>query len=99
MCPSSAGTAIDSGSSPLASDANLRGPVLEPRHQILKSFTSQEIMRWPAIGQVYGSFLRETGVFKVDKHWEDPHIRIIEHNIRIIATYTAESSWTGYQRS
>ncbi|KZV74946.1 PCI-domain-containing protein [Peniophora sp. CONT] len=60
---------------------------LEPQHQILKSFTDEEIMRWPAIEQVYGSFLRGTDVFKVEKHWEDLHVRIIEHNIRIIAKY------------
>ncbi|KAI0314771.1 PCI domain-containing protein [Amylostereum chailletii] len=60
---------------------------LEPQHQLLKSFTDQEIMRWPGIESVYGAFLRKTEVFKNEKHWEDLHTRVIEHNVRIIAQY------------
>ena len=36
-------------------------------------------MRWPGIVDVFGPFLRKTEVFTNDKHWEDLHMRVIEH--------------------
>ncbi|KAI0285412.1 PCI-domain-containing protein [Russula aff. rugulosa BPL654] len=46
-----------------------------------------ELMRWPGIVDVFGPFLRKTEVFANDKHWEDLHTRVIEHNVRVIAKY------------
>jgi 26S proteasome regulatory subunit N5 len=46
---------------------------------LIKSFTTDELMRWPGIVDVFGPFLRKTEVFSNDKHWEDLHTRVIEH--------------------
>lgn len=46
---------------------------------LIKSFTTDELMRWPGIVDVFGPFLRGTEVFADDKHWEDLHTRVIEH--------------------
>ncbi|THV06036.1 PCI-domain-containing protein [Dendrothele bispora CBS 962.96] len=56
-------------------------------YNLVKCFTTQELMRWPGIEQLYGGFLRETPVFSIEKRWEDLHTRIIEHNIRVVAAY------------
>jgi len=60
---------------------------LEVQHNLIKSFTTDELMRWPGIVDVFGPFLRKTDVFANDKHWEDLHTRVIEHNVRVIAKY------------
>ncbi|KAI0066480.1 PCI-domain-containing protein [Artomyces pyxidatus] len=60
---------------------------LEVQHNLIKSFITEELMRWPGIESVFGPFLRTTEVFQNDKHWEDLHTRVIEHNIRVIAKY------------
>lgn len=43
-------------------------------------------MRWPGIENIYGPTLRSTDVFGTgsEKHWEDLHIRVIEH-VRIVS--------------
>ncbi|KAA1468067.1 PCI-domain-containing protein [Dentipellis sp. KUC8613] len=67
-----------------------RDPALKKmdlHYNLLKSFTTEELMRWPGIEEVYGPFLRKSPVFEDDKHWEDLHNRVIEHNIRVIAKY------------
>ena len=46
---------------------------------LIKSFITDELMRWPGIVDVFGPFLRKTEVFADDKHWEDLHTRVIEH--------------------
>ena len=46
---------------------------------LIKSFITDELMRWPGIVDVFGPFLRKTEVFANDKHWEDLHTRVIEH--------------------
>ena len=46
---------------------------------LIKSFTTDELMRWPGIVDVFGPFLRKTEVFAIEKHWEDLHTRVIEH--------------------
>ncbi|KAK7468686.1 proteasome regulatory particle subunit [Stygiomarasmius scandens] len=56
-------------------------------YNLVKCFTTQELMRWPGIEQLYGEFLRQTPVFSIEKRWEDLHTRIIEHNIRVVAAY------------
>lgn len=60
---------------------------LELHYNLVKSFTTPELMRWPGIESIYGPFLRKSAVFEVDKHWQDLHTRVIEHNIRVIAQY------------
>ncbi|KAI9461173.1 hypothetical protein F5148DRAFT_1215539 [Russula earlei] len=60
---------------------------LEVQYNLIKSFTTDELMRWPGIVDVFGPFLRKTDVFANDKHWEDLHTRVIEHNVRVIAKY------------
>ncbi|KAI0734653.1 PCI-domain-containing protein [Fomitopsis betulina] len=67
-----------------------RYPELEkmPLHyELLKSFTTPELMRWPGVEGMYGPHLRPATVFKSDKLWEDLHTRVIEHNIRIVSQY------------
>ena len=48
---------------------------------LLKCFTTQELMRWPGIQGIYGETLRATSVFGPEsgKRWEDLHTRVIEH--------------------
>jgi len=60
---------------------------LEVQYNLIKSFITDELMRWPGIVDVFGPFLRKTEVFTNDKHWEDLHTRVIEHNVRVIAKY------------
>ena len=60
--------------------------------QLLKSFTTNELMRWPKIDQLYKAELQKSFVFdpKVpggQEHWKDLHDRVIEHNIRVISQY------------
>ncbi|KIM70386.1 hypothetical protein SCLCIDRAFT_529641 [Scleroderma citrinum Foug A] len=60
---------------------------LELHFNLVKSFVTRELMRWPGIEAIYGPFLRTTPVFSVAKQWEDLHTRVIEHNIRVVAQY------------
>ncbi|KAF9015569.1 hypothetical protein BDQ17DRAFT_1229505 [Cyathus striatus] len=60
---------------------------LELHYNLVKCFTTRELMRWPGIEGIYGEFLRKTPVFASDKRWEDLHTRVIEHNIRVVAQY------------
>ncbi|ESK98113.1 26s proteasome non-atpase regulatory subunit 12 [Moniliophthora roreri MCA 2997] len=60
---------------------------LQLHYNLVKCFTTRELMRWPGIVQLYGEFLRQTPVFSIEKRWEDLHTRIIEHNIRVVAAY------------
>jgi 26S proteasome regulatory subunit N5 len=56
-------------------------------YNLLKCFVTRELMRWPGIEAMYGTFLRKTPVFESNKRWEDLHTRVIEHNIRVVAQY------------
>ena len=69
-----------------------------PMHaQLVKCFTTPELMRWPGIDDVYGKHLRATPVFgpvsdsdKDDrgaKRYAALKDRVIEHNVRVIARY------------
>ncbi|KAF9460148.1 PCI-domain-containing protein [Collybia nuda] len=60
---------------------------LELHFNLVKCFTTRELMRWPGIETIYGEFLQKTPVFMSDKRWEDLHTRVIEHNIRVVAQY------------
>ncbi|CDZ96764.1 26S proteasome regulatory complex, subunit RPN5/PSMD12 [Phaffia rhodozyma] len=62
------------------------------QHELLKSFTTRELMRWPGIETLYGPTLRASSVFsandkKGESRWEVLHNRVIEHNIRVVAEY------------
>ncbi|KAJ7878648.1 PCI domain-containing protein [Mycena leptocephala] len=60
---------------------------LELHYNLVKCFTTRELMRWPGIETIYGEFLRKTSVFSSEKQWEDLHTRVIEHNVRVVAQY------------
>uniref|UniRef100_A0A8C7KU57 26S proteasome non-ATPase regulatory subunit 12 n=1 Tax=Oncorhynchus kisutch TaxID=8019 RepID=A0A8C7KU57_ONCKI len=65
---------------------------------LLKQFTTMELMRWASLVEDYGKELREgspdspaTDVFNCseegEKRWKDLKNRVVEHNIRIMAKY------------
>ncbi|CAD6886543.1 unnamed protein product [Tilletia controversa] len=59
---------------------------------LLKCFTTPELMRWPGIETLYGPMLRATPVFAQsdaggEKRWEELHKRVVEHNIRVVSKY------------
>ncbi|KAG6890744.1 hypothetical protein C0992_013127 [Termitomyces sp. T32_za158] len=60
---------------------------LDLHYNLVKCFTTHELMRWPGIEAIYGEFLKKTPVFSSEKRWEDLHTRVIEHNIRVVAEY------------
>jgi 26S proteasome regulatory subunit N5 len=60
---------------------------LELQYNLVKSFVTRELMRWPGIEGIYGPFLRTTPIFSAPNRWEDLHTRVIEHNIRVTAEY------------
>jgi 26S proteasome regulatory subunit N5 len=60
---------------------------LELQYNLVKSFVTRELMRWPGIEGIYGPFLRTTPVFTAANRWEDLHTRVIEHNVRVVAQY------------
>jgi len=60
---------------------------LELHYNLVKCFTTRELMRWPGIEGIYGPSLRQTPIFSSAKRWEDLHTRVIEHNIRVVAMY------------
>jgi len=72
---------------------------LELHYNLVKCFTTAELMRWPGIEGIYGPTLRASDVFNesTGKHWEDLHTRVIEHNIRVIAQYYTRISVTRLQ--
>ncbi|XP_041959053.1 26S proteasome non-ATPase regulatory subunit 12 [Alosa pseudoharengus] len=66
--------------------------------ELLKQFTTMELMRWASVVEDYGKELREgspdspaTDVFTYseegEKRWGDLKNRVVEHNIRIMAKY------------
>lgn len=63
-----------------------------PEHKnLLKCFTTPELMRWPGIDALYSPILRATPTFdksdEGDYRWEELHSRVVEHNIRVVAKY------------
>jgi len=60
---------------------------LDLQFNLVKCFTTTELMRWPGIQEIYGSHLRTTDVFTDEKRWNDLHSRVIEHNIRVVSQY------------
>ncbi|XP_031558598.1 26S proteasome non-ATPase regulatory subunit 12-like [Actinia tenebrosa] len=63
--------------------------------ELLKCFTTSELMDWSTIQQLYGEELRKgTGKTVFDtasddgnKRWEELRKRVVEHNIRVMAKY------------
>ncbi|KAJ1845034.1 proteasome regulatory particle subunit, partial [Coemansia sp. RSA 2708] len=65
---------------------------LELCAQLVKSFTTVELTRWPAVESIYGPEFRSTDVFSAqtddgNKRWMALRDRVIEHNVRVIAAY------------
>lgn len=73
----------------LKGDHNLEK--LELCTQLIKSFKTMELTRWPAVESLYGKEFRQTEVFGMaeagNKRWQVLRDRLIEHNIRVIAQY------------
>ncbi|KAJ9092508.1 hypothetical protein QFC19_008721 [Naganishia cerealis] len=74
-------------------------------YELLKSFITKELMRWPGVESLYGPILRESDVFAPSsgaagvedagsKRWDNLHKRVIEHNIRVIASYYTQITLT-----
>lgn len=61
--------------------------------QLLKLFLTQELMRWPQFEQLYQTELNQhCTIFYIDAegkniYWSELRKRVVEHNIRVIATY------------
>ncbi|ODV59485.1 proteasome regulatory particle lid subunit RPN5 [Ascoidea rubescens DSM 1968] len=80
-------------------DPNLKKLPLQ--YELIKSFITQELMRWPIIEKNFGDELNKNFIFNrnlskdqsksdleaVDAHWSDLKKRVIEHNLRVIAKY------------
>ncbi|KDN44380.1 putative RPN5-26S proteasome regulatory subunit [Tilletiaria anomala UBC 951] len=64
---------------------------VQEHKNLLKCFTTAELMRWPGIEALYGPLLRNSAAFAPDAdgnaRWEDLHKRVVEHNIRVVSKY------------
>jgi 26S proteasome regulatory subunit N5 len=64
---------------------SMRAEMLTTAHRrnLLKCFTTPELMRWPGIEALYGPLLRATPTFEPgtdgDYRWEELHKRVVEH--------------------
>ncbi|KAJ2804276.1 proteasome regulatory particle subunit [Coemansia guatemalensis] len=72
---------------------------LELCAQLVKSFTTMELTRWPAMENIYGPEFRTTDVFSAqtedgNKRWMALRDRVIEHNVRVIAKYYSRATIT-----
>lgn len=81
--------------------ADTRYADLPREQQLLRLFTTPEIMHWPNISQSYASYLGASDVFRVSgttsaaspsderatTRWDDLRKRVIEHNVRVVAKY------------
>ncbi|KAJ1502634.1 26S proteasome non-ATPase regulatory subunit 12, partial [Coelomomyces lativittatus] len=71
-------------------------PVLQ---KFLKMFITPELIRWPKVEEVYGTMLRATYIFSPStaegsKRWADFRKRVIEHNLRMIAKYYSQITYS-----
>lgn len=59
--------------------------------QLLKLFTTPELIKWSGLCQLYESTLKTTPIFsgndQAKKRWNDLKNRVVEHNIRVMAQY------------
>ncbi|KAJ2658897.1 26S proteasome non-ATPase regulatory subunit 12 [Coemansia sp. RSA 1200] len=65
--------------------------------QLVKSFTTDELARWPAVEAVYAPEFRKSDVFSAqtddgNRRWAALRDRVIEHNIRVVAKYYTRAS-------
>ncbi|EEP75662.1 conserved hypothetical protein [Uncinocarpus reesii 1704] len=77
--------------------ADSRNSLVSVEAQLIKLFTTDELMRWPMVAEQFGPHLCSTDVFdaqpcqsmddKPYRRWQDFRKRVIEHNIRVIAKY------------
>ena len=63
--------------------------------EFLKLFTTEELMRWPRVEQIYRNAFDSTDVFRSSdelgtKRWNVLRERVVEHNIRVISKYYTE---------
>ena len=69
-------------------DNNLKK--LEDQEALIKLFTTQELMRWPAVKETFEPILnQDTVAFGSGntEHWKELQNRVIEHNLRVISEY------------
>ncbi|CAH0564016.1 unnamed protein product [Brassicogethes aeneus] len=59
--------------------------------QLLKLFTTPELIKWSGLCELYEKQLKSTPVFSgnepAKKRWENLKSRVVEHNIRVMAKY------------
>lgn len=61
--------------------------------QLLRQFTTPELIKWSGLCELYEAELRSTDVFKAEggalaeRRWRDLQSRVVEHNIRVMARY------------
>ncbi|XP_060521588.1 26S proteasome non-ATPase regulatory subunit 12 [Cylas formicarius] len=59
--------------------------------QLLKLFTTPELIKWSGLCEIYEKELKSTPVFngneQATKRWKDLKSRVVEHNIRVMAKY------------
>ncbi|KAI1909643.1 proteasome regulatory particle subunit [Ophidiomyces ophidiicola] len=77
--------------------ADSRNSLVPVEAQLIKFFTTHELMRWPMVSEQFGPHLCSTDVFDVQpghsmddkphRRWQNLRKRVIEHNIRVIAKY------------
>ncbi|KAI9205086.1 PCI domain-containing protein [Polychytrium aggregatum] len=65
---------------------------LAPYKELIKCFTTDELMRWSKITEIYGTLLRNAYIFQAstedgERRWKLLHDRVVEHNIRVISKY------------
>ena len=77
--------------------ADSRYAELDRENQLLRLFTTHEIMHWPNLAPNYAPYLGNSDVFdinegdsadpKAHQRWEDLRKRVVEHNVRVVAKY------------
>lgn len=59
--------------------------------QLLKLFTTSELIKWSGLCELYEAQLKSTDVFSgsenAQQRWKDLRSRVVEHNIRVMAKY------------
>ncbi|KAK5641305.1 hypothetical protein RI129_009852 [Pyrocoelia pectoralis] len=59
--------------------------------QLLKLFTTPELIKWSGFCEIYETTLKNTPVFSSNEQskqrWKDLRSRVVEHNIRVMAKY------------
>ena len=75
----------------ISQDKNLKE--MEWEGSLLKTFKTDELIRWPRVEEIYSAGLRSSGATfakdnaKGQKRYDELKKRIIEHNVRVVAKY------------